>query len=76
MLTLEVFYLLAAPDSPVEHRTVRATCRHRLSSDFWYYRLRMQSRSRPLGEVDRCFIVSPDSPMNFSGRALGKPESS
>jgi hypothetical protein len=27
-------------------------------------------------EVDRCSVVSPDSPMIFSGRALREPESS
>jgi hypothetical protein len=33
-----------------------ATCHRRLSSDFWRYRLRAQSHSRPLGEVDRCLL--------------------
>jgi hypothetical protein len=32
-------------------------------------------RSRLLGEVDRCSVGSPDSPVNFSGMALRKPES-
>jgi hypothetical protein len=37
------------------------TCRRRLSSDFWHCRLRAQSSSRSLSEVDRCSVVSPDS---------------
>jgi hypothetical protein len=45
---------------------------------FWLLRfsLRAQSRSRPLGEVDHCSVVSPDSPVIFSGWASRKPESS
>jgi hypothetical protein len=54
----------------LRHRTVwwrigqsGATCRRRLSPDFWYCRMHRSQRSRPLGEVDRCSVVSPDSPV-------------
>jgi hypothetical protein len=52
------------PDSPV-------------CSDFavLLYSLFRCQHSRPLGEVDCCFIGSPDSPVNY-GVALRKPESS
>jgi hypothetical protein len=57
-LTVEVFYLLGALDSPVAHRTVR--CILTLQADFWLLccRLRRSQHSRPLGEVDRWSIVS------------------
>jgi hypothetical protein len=57
------------------HQIVR--CVPTLQSDFWLLCcwLRRSQRSWPLGEVDRCSVGSPDSPMNFSGRALRKPES-
>jgi hypothetical protein len=54
----------------LRHRIVRwhtvqpsATYRRRLSSDFWYCRLRRSQRSRPSGEVDCCSVVSPNSPV-------------
>jgi hypothetical protein len=56
LLTVEVFYLLVAPNSPV-------------CSDFldWLLTSAMltapQSASRPLGKVDRCSVGSPDSPV-------------
>jgi hypothetical protein len=53
-LTVEVFCPFAAPDSPV--RPVVADCL--LTSG-----TADCARSRPLGEVDRCSVVSPDSPV-------------
>jgi hypothetical protein len=54
LLTVEVFYLLAAPDSPVAHWTVRCVLTSVMQSA-------CSQRSRPLGEVDRRSVVSPDS---------------
>jgi hypothetical protein len=75
LLTVEVFCPLAASDSPVAHRTVR--CVLTLQTDFWLLMcwLCCSQRSRPLGEVDRCSVVSSDCLMNYSERALRKPES-
>jgi hypothetical protein len=71
LLTVEVFCPLAAPDSPVAHRTVRCVLNLQTES--------AQStveRSWPLlccrtGQ----FGSTPDSPMNYRWRALRKPES-
>jgi hypothetical protein len=45
------------------HRTVR--CDLSSQTDIWLLRckLRHSQRSRPLGKVDRCFVVSLDSPV-------------
>jgi hypothetical protein len=65
LLTVEVLYPLAAPDSPVH-------------SDFvdwlWLLTVRLYY-SRLLGEVDRCSVGAPDNPVNYSRRAMRKPES-
>jgi hypothetical protein len=75
LLTVEVFCPLAAPDSPVAHRTV--WCVLTLQTNFWllHYSLFCSQRSRPLGEVDHCSVGSPNSPVNFGGMTLRKPKS-
>jgi hypothetical protein len=65
-LTVEVLCPLAAPDSPVR-------------SDFAVLTSTLftvpPSAQSAVGEVDRCSVGSSDSPVNFSGVALRKPES-
>jgi hypothetical protein len=63
LLTVKVFYPLAAPDSPVAHRTV--WCVLTLQTDFWLLLcwLCCSQRIRPLSKVDRCSVVSLDSPV-------------
>jgi hypothetical protein len=63
LLTIEVICPLAASDSPV--RSDFAV----LTSDFCIVHCSF------VGEVDRCFVGSPDSPVNFSVVALRKPKS-
>jgi hypothetical protein len=74
-LTVEVLCRLAAPNSPVAHRTVRCV----LALKFWLLTSTLftvpPSAQLIIGEVDRCSVGSPDSPMIFSGVALRKPES-
>jgi hypothetical protein len=57
-----------------------ATCRPRLPSDFLYCWLRAQSTVGRSWLLLRCLTGqsggTPDSPMNFSGQKLRKPESS
>jgi hypothetical protein len=62
-LTVEVLCLLAAPDSPV--RSEFAV----LTSDFCSMHCSLVST------VDRCSVGSQDSPVNYSGVTLRKPES-
>jgi hypothetical protein len=61
LLTVEVFYPLAAPDSPVAHRTVRCV----LTLQFWLLTSTPStvpsSAQSTIGEVDRCSIGSQDS---------------
>jgi hypothetical protein len=75
LLTVEVFCPLVAPDSLVVHRTVRCV----LTSQFWLLTYALFTVPPPaqstVGEVDRFFVGSPDSPVNYSGVALRKPES-
>jgi hypothetical protein len=74
-LTVEVLCLLAAPDSPVAHRTclVRSDFAA-LTSDFctvhFYYTLQLI-----VGAIDCCSVGSPDSPVNYSGATPDNPES-
>jgi hypothetical protein len=76
LLTIEVLCPLAAPDSPVAHWTVPCI----LTLQFWLLTSALStfplSALSIVGKVDHCSVGSPDSPMNFSGVALRKPESS
>jgi hypothetical protein len=63
LLTVEVLCPLAAPDSPVCSNFAV------LTSDF------CTIHSSSIRAVDRCSVGSPDSPVIFSGVAMGKPES-
>jgi hypothetical protein len=70
LLTVEVFYPLAVPDSPVAHQIV--WCVLTLQS--------AQSTVRRSWSLLRCLTGQSggarDSPMNYNGRASRKPESS
>jgi hypothetical protein len=81
-LSIEVLCLLAASDSLVAHRTclVRSDFAA-LTSDFCTVRFLLFTQST-IGAFDRCSVGSPDtvwctpnSPVNYSGASLRKPES-
>jgi hypothetical protein len=63
---------VGTPDSPVRSDFVV------LTSEFYpvvHCTVVTRQRSRPLGAVDCCSVGSPDSPVNYSGVTLRKPES-
>jgi hypothetical protein len=71
------------PDSPVVHRTCPVHCpvRHlapALTSACAVALFTVQCRLLPMtvGAVSRCSAGTPDSPVNYSGVALRKPEAS
>jgi hypothetical protein len=63
--------VMGAPDSPVRHQTGHVqcpVCRH-VTQPLGF------GSSRPLAWISRCSAGTPDSPVNYSGVCLLKPES-
>jgi hypothetical protein len=63
-----------APDSLVRHRTVRCPSDQLLCLLPRSLCCTVHCQSRPLRADDRCSTGAPDSPVNYSGAAPGKPE--
>jgi hypothetical protein len=65
LLTVEDFSPFGAPDSPVRYDI----------TDYLPTSNGQTVAQSTVGEIDRCSVGSPDSPVNFSGRAVRKLES-
>jgi hypothetical protein len=63
-----------APNSPVSHQIVRCPSDLLLWLLSWYCAALFIRQSRPLRADSRCSAGAPDSPVNYSGAAPGKPE--
>jgi hypothetical protein len=64
----------------VDYRSILSSCGTGQSGAFWLCRLALTSDSQivlqsTIGEVDRCSVGSPDSPMNYSRLTMRKPKS-
>jgi hypothetical protein len=81
-LTVGGFVLLLAPDSPVPHRTCTVHCpvhlwllRSDSARTVLHCSLSQRLLQSTVAQSIRCFAGAPDSPVNYSGVRLEKPES-
>jgi hypothetical protein len=72
----------AAPDSPVPHRTGLVQCPvclslYALTLHALFFTVHQSQRllQSTVARCSRCFVGAPDSPVNYSGVRLKKPES-